>query len=145
VFWRTITAGAWGHGEECEMQNDSPIPENFLTGPMEFDVDGHEADDYIKRAVSHATGGKGLSTTELKQPGMGLGPTTAEKGDLICVMLGCLVPVALRACKHGLDDTGEEIPYYHFVEECYVDGIMDGETMEKLDVGEYELQEFNII
>ncbi|MCJ1474211.1 hypothetical protein MMC13_002869 [Lambiella insularis] len=53
----------------------------------------------------------------------GLAPTDARPDDLICVLLGCSVPVVLR--QHG---EGSE-RYYEFVGEAYVYGMMDGEAV----------------
>ena len=53
----------------------------------------------------------------------GLGPTDAKIGDIICVLLGCSVPVVLR--EHVM---GQE-KYYQFIGEAYVYGMMDGEAL----------------
>ncbi|PVH83556.1 HET-domain-containing protein [Cadophora sp. DSE1049] len=56
---------------------------------------------------------------------IGLGPVPAKKGDLICVLYGCSVPVILRKVdKH-----------YILVGECYVHGLMDGEALDLLAIG----------
>ena len=47
---------------------------------------------------------------------LGLGPTKARKGDLVCILYGCSVPVLIR--EHG---QGHE-----FVGESYIHGLMDG-------------------
>ncbi len=54
-------------------------------------------------------------------PLFGVGPGGSERGDLVCVLLGCSVPVVLgKATRKGL---------YRVVGEAYVHGIMEGETM----------------
>lgn len=53
---------------------------------------------------------------------LGLGPSTAEPGDKIVVLLGCDVPVLLRPLDEG----------YRLVGECYVDGVMYGEMTREL-------------
>ena len=47
---------------------------------------------------------------------LGLGPTKARKGDFVCILYGCSVPVILRK-----EDQGHE-----FVGESYIHGLMDG-------------------
>ena len=47
---------------------------------------------------------------------LGLGPKKARKGDLVCILYGCSVPVIIR--EHG---QGHE-----FVGESYIYGLMDG-------------------
>ncbi|KAI0111199.1 heterokaryon incompatibility protein-domain-containing protein [Nemania sp. FL0031] len=46
-------------------------------------------------------------------------PLDSQPGDCICVLIGGEVPFAVRPTGRGT---------YTFVGECYVDGIMDGET-----------------
>jgi hypothetical protein len=63
---------------------------------------------------------------------LGLGPKQVRPGDVVCILLGCSVPVVLR--KHELDkeqDTRREqkADLYRLLGECYVHGIMDGEFM----------------
>ena len=50
---------------------------------------------------------------------MGLGPTITEKGDLVCVLYGCPVPMVLWRVDSG----------YLLVGECFVLGLMDGEAL----------------
>ncbi|KAK6451755.1 hypothetical protein FP744_10008006 [Trichoderma asperellum] len=51
----------------------------------------------------------------------GLAPKEAEEGDLVCILLGCTVPVILRPI--------EDLGMYKLVGEAYVHGVMDGEAM----------------
>ena len=53
---------------------------------------------------------------------MGMAPHEARKGDRICLLLGCRVPVVLREHKEG---------GYELIGEVYVHGIMNGEAMIK--------------
>lgn len=55
---------------------------------------------------------------------LGLAPEKSKKRDLICILYGCSVPVALRRMVDPV--THEE--YFTFIGECYVHGIMDGEA-----------------
>ena len=50
----------------------------------------------------------------------GLAPEKAKVDDIICIILGCSVPVVLRKLENS-----EE---YQFIGECYVHGMMDGEA-----------------
>jgi hypothetical protein len=49
-------------------------------------------------------------------------PKQAKKGDSICILFGCSVPVVLRQ--------GGSTGAYYFIGECYVDGFMNGEAMQ---------------
>jgi hypothetical protein len=57
-----------------------------------------------------------------------------QPGDLICVLLGCHVPVALRRVG----------THYEFIRSVYLDGIMFGEALEALERGEVELEDFEL-
>ena len=50
---------------------------------------------------------------------MGLAPDIAQKGDKICLVLGCCTPFIIRG----------EGPIFSLVGESYVHGVMDGELM----------------
>ena len=63
---------------------------------------------------------------------MGLGPLSAEKGDLICVLYGYDKPLVIRK-KNG---------YHVVVGECYVYGLIYGEAMEGLSSGKLQEQRF---
>jgi Heterokaryon incompatibility protein (HET) len=57
-----------------------------------------------------------------------------EPGDLVCILFGSDTPVILR-------EVGEHLL---FIGDSYVDGMMRGEAVERLDKGEYELRNFEI-
>jgi hypothetical protein len=62
-----------------------------------------------------------FTTVDLKGRKMfGLGPAEAAKGNSICVLHGCCVPVVLK----------QEQNYWTLVGKCFVYGIMDGEAMQ---------------
>ncbi|KAI0914201.1 hypothetical protein F4823DRAFT_573607 [Ustulina deusta] len=56
---------------------------------------------------------------------IGLAPEKAMKGDLVCVLFDCSVPVLLRQPEH--EDT------FTFIRECFLDGFMDGAALEQRD------------
>jgi hypothetical protein len=55
-----------------------------------------------------------------------------EQGDRVCVFPGCSVPLIIRLEANG--------DYYKLIGECYIDGIMDGEAMEWLKMGQVQLE-----
>jgi len=61
---------------------------------------------------------------------LGMAASRAGKGDLICVLLGCSVPVLLRERDGGA---------FEFIGECYVQGFMNGEALDK-EIGLNERQ-----
>jgi hypothetical protein len=56
---------------------------------------------------------------------LGFGSEDVQDGDLICIIFGCSVPVALRKIVSD-EMTGEH--HYKLVGDCYVHGMMDGEA-----------------
>jgi hypothetical protein len=64
-----------------------------------------------------------------------MGPPSVLKGDLVCILFGCNMPVILRET---------DVNRYVFVGECYVHGIMDGEAIEGMRAGKYKVKEFRI-
>jgi hypothetical protein len=68
---------------------------------------------------------KGFHHDGSKKRLFGLAPTSAQEGDLICILFGCSVPVILR--RVGPPDDH----FYYLIGEAYVHGIMDGEALSK--------------
>jgi len=73
----------------------------------------------------------------------GLGPDHLEEGDVVCVLLGCSVPVVLRKVTTTLLH-GIEKEHYLFIGECYIEPIMQGELITSLDKGEVAVQTFEL-
>jgi hypothetical protein len=53
----------------------------------------------------------------------GLAPESAKNRDLICIFLGCSVPVILREHRVSSDH------YFELIGEAYISGMMDGEAL----------------
>lgn len=56
---------------------------------------------------------------------LAMAASKAEQGDLVCVLFGCSIPVILRERK------GDEAGTFEFIGECYLDGFMNGEALDK--------------
>lgn len=65
----------------------------------------------------------------------GMCPDSVESGDIICILLGCFVPVVLRPQPGG---------HYILLGEAYVYGYMFGKGMEELADGKFQLESFEI-
>lgn len=74
-----------------------------------------------------------------KGPFLGLAANEAKVGDIVCILLGCTVPVVLTKVE-----TGRVSDLYQLVGEAYVHGIMDGEAVEDLDLVNSLLREFKL-
>ncbi|CAG8953817.1 hypothetical protein HYFRA_00006709 [Hymenoscyphus fraxineus] len=105
--------------------------EAWIEPDMTFFVDSRSA---FLRKLSSSIPNRRFIITEKS---MGLAPEESRVGDLVCVLLGCSVPVILRPVKgsSGL---------YNFVGEAYVHGMMDGQAIEKLENGEFKMERFLI-
>lgn len=75
---------------------------------------------------------KAFLVTEDKQ--MALGPTIARPGDVLCIFFGHHMPYLLRPTKHR----------YRFLGPCYVHGYMHGESIERLNRGDFEEEWFEL-
>lgn len=102
----------------CHMEaNDSP------SSAAEDPIPKHS-----KSVFSRIRGVMGAKIRRLmvtKEGYIGVAPRRAQKGDIVCVLYGCSVPVVLRKC----DTDDGSANFCKFVGECYVDGIMDGEAL----------------
>lgn len=70
---------------------------------------------------------------------IGIGPSGMKSGDLIAVILGIGVSLVLREVN------GRESPHYLLVGECYVQGIMDGELVQRRLNSRTEAEIFRLI
>lgn len=101
---------------------------------------------------------------------LGLAPTSVKKGDLVCILNGCSVPVVLRkfvdganAAKRGCGHPNcpkARIPnasihsdpglggyskvHYELIGECYVHGMMEGEAFDIQRLDHIRLQDFEL-
>jgi hypothetical protein len=67
---------------------------------------------------------------------IGMGPCRVRKGDGICVLLGCSIPLILQP-RQGQ-------PSYQVVGECYLHGFMDGEVLKELESGKFKIEEYQL-
>jgi hypothetical protein len=68
---------------------------------------------------------------------IGAAPEETQKGDMVCVLMGCSVPVILRKTAK-LDE-------YEFVGECYLHDFMDGEALAMRDGDGITAREFKLV
>ncbi|KAI1747571.1 heterokaryon incompatibility protein-domain-containing protein [Xylaria castorea] len=97
---------------------------------------------YFKRVESvvwnrRGSGGERLKTEDVRRnvvdsdeqeppdPIFGLAPQGCKVSNIVCILLGCSVPVILSR------DRGQIRPLYKIVGEAYVHGMMDGEAIDK--------------
>lgn len=105
-----------------------PLSEYFWSEiPAGEVVDAVELRDALMQR-DHITVRRRFVTTASGYTGMAL--ENVEKGDGIYILLGCTVPVVLRPLPDGS---------FEFMGECYIQGVMEGESMGKFEVGDIVL------
>jgi hypothetical protein len=67
---------------------------------------------------------------------IGMAPCRVRKGDRICVLFGCSIPMILRQRGDGSS--------YEVIGECYLHGFMNGEALEGLDNGRFTVEAFQL-
>ncbi len=83
--------------------------------------------NHLSEAIGeeHETGGRQEDNRALKNIELfGLCPGGTKKGDLICILYGCSVPVILR--QRPPNSPGG---WFELIGEAYVHGKMDGEAI----------------
>ncbi|KAH7380875.1 heterokaryon incompatibility protein-domain-containing protein [Cadophora sp. MPI-SDFR-AT-0126] len=106
-------------------------PEEFRALQLELEMSkpvGVRMEEITNSSVSFGSGRCVCATVE---GDLGQVPFGTRPGDLICIFKGGIVPFLLR--KDG--------DYYQLVGECFVNGIMYGEALDRQDIVE---QSFNI-
>ena len=96
-----------------------------------------EVQEVMEICDSLIAGMRGRRISITKSGHIGSLPEETEIGDLVCILLGCSVPVVLRkqeGVEHG----------YEFVGECYLHGLMDGEAMAMLENGQLKAEDINL-
>lgn len=132
-FWRTLVADRGPDGSNTPSwypkacANSFSKRRRFLKTDEEIVNCVWNTDECVKsetleflRRVQATTFERRFMVTE--RDTIGLVPADAYRGDMICMLWGCSVPVILR-------DLGEQ--KCRLIGECYVHGIMHGEFLEK--------------
>lgn len=65
---------------------------------------------------------------------MGIAPAGTRRGDCVWMLMGCYMPLILRPCKERWEVVGE----------CYVNGVMQGEVLDLVESGEYQVRDVEL-
>jgi hypothetical protein len=144
-FWRTLVGNRTSNGEKPHVLWQRICKDAFKWRPPGGDLDidyvlknsnGAETKEFLDRLRCVTFKRRLIQLEEVGH--IGLGPELAKKGDIICILFGCSVPVLLRKyvnneaikCSaagdvelHETDDV-----HYEVVGEAYVHGYMEGEA-----------------
>lgn len=94
--------------------------------------------DLLASLNSFNPSNRNILMTERGYIGQTLYTGVVEKRDIVCVLLGCQVPMILR--RRGMVGT-----QYELIGDLYLEGIMHGEVMKALDEKEIELEDFELV
>ena len=172
-FWRTLVADRGPDGRRPPYTYQSAFNYAFQRKGKRGDLNTREmilfgkcpsiAIDFLRR-VQSVVWRRSLILTK-RQNFLGLAPSKAREGDLVCILYGCSVPVVLRRIdKSSLDpvpknpsprkrsnegppprtDSSKNDHYYEFIGECYIHGMMDGEALRHQRVNDLEQQDFEL-
>ena len=131
-FWRTIVADRGPNGinppafypRACKTALNKSVQGSHISTGKLIDTGKSEIVAEFLRRVHEVIWSRRLIITQ--QELLGLGPDDTKRGDLICILYGCSVPVILRP----MNVQDKKAEFYRFVGESYVHGIMDGEAFE---------------
>jgi hypothetical protein len=129
-FERTVFGGSWPATGEFEPKHrlqllfslcQHLLPDAVFTAPKRpfiVEVENEKNRENMGSAASLRMHGYRIVFGSTKKLA-GLAPWSTQAGDLVCVLLGCSIPVVLRPMKD----------YYVLVGEVYVDHFMRGEAV----------------
>jgi hypothetical protein len=159
IFWRTIVGNRNASGQRAPFHWGQICIHAFARRAVGQDLDTseairHDCPDpirvFLERVQSVAWSRRLIRLHRFQD--LGLAAKSVKKGDLLCILKGCSVPVILREYINGvrvaetafLDplghfgevspaDVADRLPHVHyeFIGEAYVHGLMDGEAMDR--------------
>ena len=80
---------------------------------------------FLQRAQDIIWNRKFFLLKRAETPRFGLGPTKAQKGDIVCILFGCSVPVVLRKIETSL------VLAYQLIGEAFIYNMMEGQALEE--------------
>jgi hypothetical protein len=141
VLWRTLVADRGADGKDPPIWYRQAFRHCLSQRTTEGDIMTNELAErsprlvikFLQRVQAVIWNRKFFRTN--KRSLFGLAPSQARYGDIICILFGCSVPVVLREHRDTVFRRSPSIdyPYYEFIGECYVHGMMDGEAKTMVD------------
>jgi hypothetical protein len=152
-FWRTLVADRDGNGQAAKVYYPRTlrdvVQKHCARGsPMNVKMilatpqSGRTAEEVLNRVLEVAPNRRMFRTSSDTERKLGLGPAKAEKGDLICILAGCSVPVVLRRQEEVLGK--RTCVYYTLQGDAYVHGFMDGDAVREQERRKIDQQQFEL-
>ena len=133
TIWKTFVADRDPHGDNPPLWYRRALLTCVALKNDNGDIHPHKVRDQLNSVPMHdfldrleaVLWNKKLMALKSKNGDeqFGIAPHQAETGDLVCVLLGCSVPVVLREMS---SDAGT---YYQFIGEAYCYNLMEGEAL----------------
>lgn len=150
VLWRTLISTPANSRKISapEEENDSLPPEYPGITLQELEDIPMEIGDWLQTLSGSCWSNKTLFSSLVDVPahersivitekgyvGQTVYPRRVKAGDVVCVLLGCSVPMVLRPVANHFEVIGD----------IYLHGIMYGEAMKALEEGKVQLQDFEL-
>jgi hypothetical protein len=135
-FWRTMVAGKDSEGRNPPYWYRAAFAEVFASYhddrriDLDLSRDLHEFQNPLQKTISRRVleviWNRRLTRTARRKR-LALVPRDTERGDIVCILFGCSVPIVLRKVVGGVEDS------YIFIGESYVHGMMAGEAFDIKD------------
>jgi hypothetical protein len=135
ALWRTLVSAPGG--ELCKAEAkwyEEDCPKEMEVGMVTDDIFNWSTPKIQDSFESLPSQDRTMVITECGYIGQAPSPKLVNEEDLVCVLLGCPVPIVLRAVED----------HYELVGDIYLDGIMHGEAMRALAEGKVKLQDFEL-
>ncbi|KAK4214205.1 heterokaryon incompatibility protein-domain-containing protein [Rhypophila decipiens] len=131
------------HGSDNSMKKASDAPPSTSKENTVTELAGSDPQQAMKFATRfRSTAFRRAKRLMVTSTGiLGMAPRRARKGDLVCVLLGCNIPLVLRADHRQEGD----IKKYTVIGEAYVDGYMNGESVADMDNGIRNVENLRIV
>ncbi|CAD6592218.1 MAG: hypothetical protein ASARMPRED_006120 [Alectoria sarmentosa] len=158
ALWRTVVGNRHLSGQIAPDAGEgllSAVPTQhdalaqYLAPSAAFMVAGRRLDEYFHRSKALVEDNAEFLTDAVErverfcwsrrlitiiQSFVGMVPHNADRGDVVCVLLGCSFPMLLRPHEQ----------FYRVVGPCYVHGIMEGEAIDWLNKGIRDVGDISI-
>ena len=116
--------------------------------PLENLSEGHPAQalEYLQRVTAVVWNRCAVEVRALHGSLLvGLVPSTARAGDVVCILDGCSVPVVLRRTEKKELPREYQTKAWDVIGESYIHGMMDGEAMRLKHTHFVESREFQLV
>jgi hypothetical protein len=131
AFWRTLVVDAYRIGS----LRDPPEQRAIEVDPSKSQITFYGSNYFKGAMIDHLRLCQYLRKFSIIAKGLYcMSSICTDPGDVVCIIYGCDTPVVLRKAEG----------HFLFIGDCYADGMMRGEAMDRLGKGDYKLQTFDI-